>query len=89
MRMQSGYFGMKNNDKWIDELMENLHLSDKADTNMRALSGGMKRRVLVVASGVRWSRASKVPVAPRLEPKRRFEPAGRAERSRTFVPPAV
>jgi ABC-2 type transport system ATP-binding protein len=27
--------------------MENLHLGDKADTNMRALSGGMKRRVLV------------------------------------------
>jgi ABC-2 type transport system ATP-binding protein len=47
LRMQSGYFGLKNNDKWIDELMDNLHLSDKADTNMRALSGGMKRRVLV------------------------------------------
>ena len=47
LRMQSGYFGLKNNDKWIDELMENLHLSDKADTNMRSLSGGMKRRVLV------------------------------------------
>ncbi|CAN5277392.1 ABC transporter ATP-binding protein [soil metagenome] len=47
LRMQSGYFGLKNNGKWIDELMENLHLTDKADTNMRALSGGMKRRVLV------------------------------------------
>ncbi len=47
LRMQSGYFGVKNNDKWIDEIMENLDLTNKADTNMRALSGGMKRRVLV------------------------------------------
>ncbi|HEY4542232.1 MAG TPA: ABC transporter ATP-binding protein [Noviherbaspirillum sp.] len=47
LRMQSGYFGLKNNDAWIDEVMANLDLTDKADTNTRALSGGMKRRVLV------------------------------------------
>jgi ABC-2 type transport system ATP-binding protein len=47
LRMQSGYFGLKNNDDWIDEVMANLDLTNKADTNMRALSGGMKRRVLV------------------------------------------
>ena len=47
LRLQSGYFGLKNNDKWIDEVMENLDLTAKADANMRALSGGMKRRVLV------------------------------------------
>ncbi|EJN03357.1 ABC transporter ATP-binding protein [Herbaspirillum sp. YR522] len=47
LRMQSGYFGLKNNDRWIDEVMDNLDLTNKADTNMRALSGGMKRRVLV------------------------------------------
>jgi ABC-2 type transport system ATP-binding protein len=47
LRMQSGYFGLKNNDAWIDEVMHNLDLTDKADVNMRALSGGMKRRVLV------------------------------------------
>ena len=47
LRLQSGYFGLKDNDKWIDEVMENLDLTGKADTNMRALSGGMKRRVLV------------------------------------------
>jgi ABC-2 type transport system ATP-binding protein len=47
LRLQSGYFGLKNNDKWIDEVMANLDLTNKADTNMRALSGGMKRRVLV------------------------------------------
>src|SRR5690606_38206274 len=47
LRIQSGYFGIKNNDDWIDEILANLGLSSKADTNMRALSGGMKRRVLV------------------------------------------
>lgn len=47
LRIQSGYFGLKKNDDWIDEILANLGLSDKADVNMRALSGGMKRRVLV------------------------------------------
>ncbi|MEY4730012.1 MAG: hypothetical protein RL020_1170 [Pseudomonadota bacterium] len=47
LRIQSGYFGLKKNDAWIDELLHNLSLTDKADANMRALSGGMKRRVLV------------------------------------------
>ena len=47
LKWQSGYFGIKNNQAWIDELLENLGLTDKADVNMRALSGGMKRRVLV------------------------------------------
>jgi ABC-2 type transport system ATP-binding protein len=47
LRLQSGYFGLSNNDRWIDEVMDNLDLTGKADTNMRALSGGMKRRVLV------------------------------------------
>jgi ABC-2 type transport system ATP-binding protein len=47
LRMQSGYFGLKNNDQWIDEVMHNLDLTNKADVNMRSLSGGMKRRVLV------------------------------------------
>jgi ABC-2 type transport system ATP-binding protein len=47
LRMQSGYFGLKNNDRWIDEVMHHLDLTNKADVNMRALSGGMKRRVLV------------------------------------------
>ena len=48
LRIQSGYFGVHgNNDAWIDELLHNLGLADKADANMRQLSGGMKRRVLV------------------------------------------
>lgn len=47
LRLQSGYFGIKNNDDWIEEILHNLGLLDKVDANMRALSGGMKRRVLV------------------------------------------
>ena len=47
LRIQSGYFGVKNNEAWIDELLEGLGLADKATSNMRQLSGGMKRRVLV------------------------------------------
>ena len=44
---QAGYFGLKRDDAWIDELLAHLGLTDKADTNMRRLSGGMKRRALV------------------------------------------
>ncbi len=47
LRIQSGYYGVKSNDGWIDEILHNLDLTNKADTNMRKLSGGMKRRVLV------------------------------------------
>ena len=51
LRIQGGYFGVRSdpkaNDAWIDELLANLGLTDKADANMRQLSGGMKRRVLV------------------------------------------
>jgi ABC-2 type transport system ATP-binding protein len=47
LRFQSGYFGVQKNDAWIDELLDSLGLADKANSNMRQLSGGMKRRVLV------------------------------------------
>ena len=47
LRFQSGYFGLRRNGDWIDEVMARLDLTDRADFNMRALSGGMKRRVLV------------------------------------------
>jgi ABC-2 type transport system ATP-binding protein len=47
LRIQSGYFGVRRNDAWIDELLAGLGLADKAGANMRSLSGGMKRRVLV------------------------------------------
>ncbi len=47
LRFQSGYFGIQKNGAWIDELLHSLGLTDKATANMRQLSGGMKRRVLV------------------------------------------
>ncbi|HQX08000.1 MAG TPA: ABC transporter ATP-binding protein, partial [Zoogloea sp.] len=47
LRIQSGYFGIRNNDDWIDEILHNLDLTGKAGANMRMLSGGMKRRALV------------------------------------------
>jgi ABC-2 type transport system ATP-binding protein len=47
LRIQSGYFGLTKNDDWIEEIIATLDLVGKADANMRSLSGGMKRRVLV------------------------------------------
>ncbi len=47
LELQSGYFGLRGNRAWIDELLERLALAAKADANMRSLSGGMKRRVMV------------------------------------------
>lgn len=50
LTIQSGYYGLKNNEAWIEEILHQLDLVSKADANMRALSGGMKRRVLVAQS---------------------------------------
>ena len=48
LRLQAGYFGCgKESWPWIDEMLEALELSSKRSTSMRALSGGMKRRVLI------------------------------------------
>jgi ABC-2 type transport system ATP-binding protein len=47
LEIQSGYFGLRRNGAWIDELLERLALTSKARANMRSLSGGMKRRVMV------------------------------------------
>ena len=47
LEIQSGYFGIRDNGAWIDEILHHLDLTSKADANMRSLSGGMKRRVLV------------------------------------------
>ena len=48
LRFQAGYFGKgRENDDWIDEVIEGLDLQEKANTNMRMLSGGMKRRALI------------------------------------------
>jgi ABC-2 type transport system ATP-binding protein len=47
LRIQSGYFGLRHNDAWIDEIMHHLALTPHADKNTQSLSGGMKRRLLV------------------------------------------
>lgn len=47
LTIQAGYYGIRKNSDWIDEILHNLDLASKADANMRSLSGGMKRRVLV------------------------------------------
>ena len=48
LKIQAGYFGLgKEQDAWIDELLDVLALSDKAHKKMGSLSGGMKRRVLI------------------------------------------
>jgi ABC-2 type transport system ATP-binding protein len=47
LRIQAGYFGLSNVGGWIDEILDHLGLASKADANMRHLSGGMKRRVLI------------------------------------------
>lgn len=48
LRIQAGYFGRGPACyPWLDELIEALQLTDKAHTNMRSLSGGTKRRVLI------------------------------------------
>jgi ABC-2 type transport system ATP-binding protein len=47
LHIQSGYFGLKRNEGWIDEVMHHLDLAQHADKNTQRLSGGMKRRLLV------------------------------------------
>ncbi|MFN3751986.1 MAG: ABC transporter ATP-binding protein [Thiobacillus sp.] len=47
LAIQSGYYGLRHNDDWIDEVMHHLALTPHADKNTQALSGGMKRRLLV------------------------------------------
>jgi ABC-2 type transport system ATP-binding protein len=47
LKLQSGYYGIRDNQSYIDEILENLGLTDKKYANTRALSGGMKRRLLI------------------------------------------
>lgn len=42
-----GLFGKPRNETYIAELLETLSLSDKATSQIRELSGGMRRRVLI------------------------------------------
>ena len=45
---QSGYFGIKNNEEYIDELLKEYSLYEHRNKNTHELSGGMRRRLLIV-----------------------------------------
>ncbi len=47
LKKQSGYFGIKNNKDYIDEILEALYLTEKRSARIRDLSGGMRRRFLI------------------------------------------
>ncbi len=47
VQFSRGLFGKKPNPAYIEQLLKDLSLFDKKDTELRALSGGMKRRVLI------------------------------------------
>ena len=47
LKKQSGYFGIKNNKEYIDELLDALYLTEKIIARIRDLSGGMRRRFLI------------------------------------------
>ncbi len=47
LRFQAGYFGVRVSDARMDDILGNLSLRDKRHSNTRALSGGMKRRLLI------------------------------------------
>ncbi len=47
VRFNRGLFGSKRDDDYIEKLLKDLSLFDKKDSEVRALSSGMKRRVLI------------------------------------------
>lgn len=47
LKFQAGYFGLRPDDKRIDQLLRDFSLADKAEANTRWLSGGMKRRMMI------------------------------------------
>ena len=47
IRFSRGLFGSKRDDAYLEKLLKDLSLYDKKDSEIRALSGGMKRRVLI------------------------------------------
>ncbi|KMK68145.1 ABC transporter ATP-binding protein [Puniceibacterium sp. IMCC21224] len=47
VRFSRGLFGKKRDDALIERILRQLSLWDKKDTPIRALSGGMKRRVMI------------------------------------------
>ena len=47
LEVQAGFYGVPTDERRSDELLAALGLSDKANAYVRALSGGMKRRLMV------------------------------------------
>jgi len=47
VRFSRGLFGKKRNPGYLEEILRDLSLWDKRDNQLRMLSGGMKRRVLI------------------------------------------
>ena len=50
--VQAGFYGVPKDQRRSDELLAAVGLSDKADAYVRALSGGMKRRLMVAKAMV-------------------------------------
>ena len=47
IRFSRGLFGKKSDNAYLEQLLKELSLFDKKDNELRELSGGMKRRVLI------------------------------------------
>ncbi len=47
LEIQAGLFNVEKKDRWTNEILTRLSLTTVADTSVRKLSGGMKRRLLV------------------------------------------
>ncbi|EMH80655.1 ABC-type multidrug transport system, ABC protein [alpha proteobacterium HIMB114] len=52
LEIQAGLYGVKEQDRITDQILELTNLSDKANAYTRNLSGGMKRRLLVAKAMV-------------------------------------
>ncbi|MDP8916663.1 MAG: ABC transporter ATP-binding protein [Pseudomonadota bacterium] len=52
LEVQAGFYGVPRSERRTDEILRALGLSDKADSYVRALSGGMKRRLMVAKAMV-------------------------------------
>ncbi len=47
LEIQAGLYGVPASERWTDDLLAMVDLSNKADSHSRSLSGGMKRRLMV------------------------------------------
>jgi ABC-2 type transport system ATP-binding protein len=47
LKFQSGYYGIRNNQERINYLLEKLSLDEHRKKNVKQLSGGMKRRLMI------------------------------------------